>query len=170
MMISKPELEVHESFKVLHVRTEVNISKALSMQLKELGRSSSQPPEGDFCSPRLPQREFLAPRIQAPEFRDPSYPKGILTPIMGLLRLTPTHTSTPERVWRLPNPGSDKGTQFQVCLHLHNDPGRDLHVRGPLEEVQWLTTVRLQVAASATFSWKTSWAWCSWRCRCWLSP
>ena len=113
MMISKPELEVHESFKVLHVRTEVNISKALRMQLKELGRSSSQPPEGDFCSPRLPQREFLAPRIQAPEFRDPSYPKGILTPIMGLLRLPPTHTSTPERVWRFPNPGSDKGTQFQ---------------------------------------------------------
>lgn len=46
MMISKPELEVHESFKVLHVRTEVKISKALRRQWKELGRSSSQPLEG----------------------------------------------------------------------------------------------------------------------------
>ena len=104
MMISKPELEVHESFKVLHVRTEVNISKALRMQLKELGRSSSQPPEGDFCSPRLPQREFLAPRIQAPEFRDPSYPKGILTPIMGLLRLPPPTHQHPRESLEVPKP------------------------------------------------------------------
>ena len=57
-MISKPELEVHESFKVLHVRTEVNISKALRMQLKELGRSSSQPPEGISAPQDCPKGSF----------------------------------------------------------------------------------------------------------------
>ena len=38
----KAQVRGPQSFKVLHVRTEVKISKALRMQWKELGRSSSQ--------------------------------------------------------------------------------------------------------------------------------
>lgn len=81
----------------------MKISKALRMQCKELGRSCSQPLEG-FLLPKIAQEEFLDPPIQAPEFRDPSYPKGILTHIIGVLRLPPNIPQHPRESLEVPTP------------------------------------------------------------------
>ena len=57
-MISKPKLDVHESFKLLHIRTYVKISKVLRMQCKELRRSCSQPLEGISAPQDWPKGHF----------------------------------------------------------------------------------------------------------------
>ena len=128
-------------------------------------------PRGDFCSPRLAQGAFLGPPIQAPEFRDPSYPKGILMHRIGVIRLlTRQHTSAPQRDFG--------GSQTLVVIKRTQFPGLSRSPPRPWERpprlglsrgAQWLTTVCLHVAASASFSCKTSWGWFSWRCRCLLS-
>lgn len=51
----KPKLDVHNSFKVLHIRTYTAYTKALRIQRKELGRTCSQPLEGISAPQDLPK-------------------------------------------------------------------------------------------------------------------
>ena len=61
----KAQVRGPQSFKVLHVRTEVKISKALRMQWKELARSCSQPLEGISAPRDCPRGVSRSPHSSA---------------------------------------------------------------------------------------------------------